>query len=126
MHVHSCYYRVSFSEQRTVQKCILTSLGSGKSIYLRETVNLSASVPGGEVLPVSLWSHGGGVLGVGVGGGQSCHFGFQVSFCVQIYPIFSTPHSFIPPKSRSPFSIPLTENGTRMGGKSWNHDDGLG
>ena len=64
MHVHSCYYRVSFSEQRTVQKCILTSLGSGKSIYLRGTVNLSASVPGGEVLPVSLWSHGGGVVGV--------------------------------------------------------------
>lgn len=116
------YYGMSFSEQRTVQKYILTSLGSGKSIYIRETVNLSASetVPGGEVLPVSLWSHGG------VGGGQSCQFGFQVSFCVQIYPIVSTPHSSIPPKSRSPFSIPLAKSGTRTGGKSWNHDDALG
>lgn len=73
------YYGMSFSEQRTVQKYILTSLGSGKSIYIRETVNLSASetVPGGEVLPVSLWSHG-----AGGGGGQSCQFGFQVCLSV--------------------------------------------
>ena len=122
MLVHSYYYGVSFSEQRTVQKCILTSLGSGKSIYIRETVNL----PQRQCQVERCYLYPCGVTWVAVGGGQSCHFGFQVSFCVHIYPIFSTPHSFIPPKSRSPFSIPLTKNGTKTGGKPWNHDDTLG